>query len=244
MDKAAGDTSKSLYDRNQAVYDLLRYGVKVQADAGENTETVWLIDWKQPEKNRLRHRRGGDGPGRRRQGQQQAPGRGALRQRHRARRAGAEALHGVRRPKASARTSTTRRRSSSSRSSRTVQFVMAGNDTEGLRYGTIEHAGEVLPDVEGGRGPTTALKLRPAPAAAVRQGALARADPRLRRCSTPASRSCCRAQPVFRRQGRAGRSSRGARAASSGTPRAAARASIMVLAGQVDPREHAPMPAC
>ena len=29
LDKAAADTSKSLYDRNRAVYDLLRYGVKV-----------------------------------------------------------------------------------------------------------------------------------------------------------------------------------------------------------------------
>jgi len=53
LDKAAGDTSKSLYDRNRAVYDLLRYGVKVKPDVGENTETVWLIDWKQPERNRF-----------------------------------------------------------------------------------------------------------------------------------------------------------------------------------------------
>jgi len=28
LDKASGDTSKSLYDRNLAVYELLRYGVK------------------------------------------------------------------------------------------------------------------------------------------------------------------------------------------------------------------------
>ena len=51
LDKAAGDTSKSLYDRNRAVYELLRYGVKVKAEAGENTETVWLVDWKRPEWN-------------------------------------------------------------------------------------------------------------------------------------------------------------------------------------------------
>ena len=49
--KTAGDTGKSLYDRNRAVYDLLRYGVKVKLDVGENTQTVWLIDWKRPEKN-------------------------------------------------------------------------------------------------------------------------------------------------------------------------------------------------
>ena len=51
LDKTAGDTSKSLYDRNKAVYELLRYGVKVKAEVGENTQTVWLIDWKNPEKN-------------------------------------------------------------------------------------------------------------------------------------------------------------------------------------------------
>ncbi len=51
LDKAAGDTSKSLYDRNRAVYDLLRYGVKVKAEVGEHMQTVWLIDWKRPEKN-------------------------------------------------------------------------------------------------------------------------------------------------------------------------------------------------
>ena len=51
LDKAAGDTSKSLYDRNRAVYDLLRYGVKIKADVGENTQTVWLIDWETPLEN-------------------------------------------------------------------------------------------------------------------------------------------------------------------------------------------------
>ena len=51
LEKAADDTSKSLYDRNQAAYVLLRYGVKVKPDVGENTETVWLIDWKHAENN-------------------------------------------------------------------------------------------------------------------------------------------------------------------------------------------------
>ena len=49
--KDAGDTSKGLYDRNRAVYEMLRYGVKVKPEVGENTQTVWLIDWKEPEKN-------------------------------------------------------------------------------------------------------------------------------------------------------------------------------------------------
>lgn len=49
--KAAGDRSKSLYDCNRAVYELLRYGVKVKPEVGENNQTLWLIDWKHPENN-------------------------------------------------------------------------------------------------------------------------------------------------------------------------------------------------
>ena len=47
----ATDQSRSLYDINRSVYDLLRYGVKVKADVGEQTQTVWLIDWKNPATN-------------------------------------------------------------------------------------------------------------------------------------------------------------------------------------------------
>jgi type I site-specific restriction-modification system R (restriction) subunit len=47
----AGNPNRSLYDNNKAVYSLLRYGVQVQAAAGENTETVWLIDWNDPAQN-------------------------------------------------------------------------------------------------------------------------------------------------------------------------------------------------
>ena len=51
LNKVAGDQTKSLYDCNKAVYELLRYGVKVKADIGENTQSVWLIDWKHPQNN-------------------------------------------------------------------------------------------------------------------------------------------------------------------------------------------------
>ena len=51
FEKVASDNSKSLYDRNKEVYVLLRYGVKVKPDVGENTATVWLIDWKNPDQN-------------------------------------------------------------------------------------------------------------------------------------------------------------------------------------------------
>lgn len=43
--------SKTLYDANREVYSLLRYGVKVQPDVGEQNVTVWLIDWNNPGKN-------------------------------------------------------------------------------------------------------------------------------------------------------------------------------------------------
>lgn len=47
----AGNPNRSLYDNNKAVYSLLRYGVQVQAAAGENAETVWLIDWNDAAQN-------------------------------------------------------------------------------------------------------------------------------------------------------------------------------------------------
>ena len=43
--------SRTLYDANRQVYDLLRYGAKVRPELGESTETVWLIDWKKPSNN-------------------------------------------------------------------------------------------------------------------------------------------------------------------------------------------------
>ncbi len=52
LDQAAalGD-GRSLYDANKDVYRLLRYGIKVKEGAGEQNQTVWLINWTEPEKN-------------------------------------------------------------------------------------------------------------------------------------------------------------------------------------------------
>lgn len=50
---AALGGSKTLSDANRAVYSLLRYGVKVRPDASEQTQTVWLIDWKNPYANQF-----------------------------------------------------------------------------------------------------------------------------------------------------------------------------------------------
>ncbi len=48
---AALGGGKTLYDANREVYGLLRYGVKVRPDTGGPHVTVWLIDWSNPDDN-------------------------------------------------------------------------------------------------------------------------------------------------------------------------------------------------
>ncbi|MGN8226727.1 type I restriction endonuclease subunit R [Gracilimonas sp. BCB1] len=45
LSTASGIQTEDLYDSNKAVYDMLRYGVSVKAGAGENSETIHFIDW-------------------------------------------------------------------------------------------------------------------------------------------------------------------------------------------------------
>lgn len=47
----ADNHNRSLYGNNQEVYNLLRYGVPVKVDADETTKTVHLINWQDPTKN-------------------------------------------------------------------------------------------------------------------------------------------------------------------------------------------------
>ena len=47
----ADNPNRSLYDNNKACYSLLRYGVPVKAAAGDNTETIQLVNWADPSKN-------------------------------------------------------------------------------------------------------------------------------------------------------------------------------------------------
>ena len=52
LDQAAAISgSKTLYDANRAVYEKLRYGVHVKPSVQEQTVTVWLIDWDNPGNN-------------------------------------------------------------------------------------------------------------------------------------------------------------------------------------------------
>ena len=46
----ADNHNRTLYGNNQAVYNLLRYGVPVKIEAGKATETVHLVNWQKPER--------------------------------------------------------------------------------------------------------------------------------------------------------------------------------------------------
>jgi type I restriction enzyme R subunit len=48
---AALGEGRTLYEANREVYGLLRYGAKVREAAGEPNQTVRLIDWEKPEHN-------------------------------------------------------------------------------------------------------------------------------------------------------------------------------------------------
>jgi type I restriction enzyme, R subunit len=137
LGKVAGDQSRSLYDVNRSVYDLLRYGVKVRPEIGENTQTVWLIDWANPKRNHF-----------------------AIAEEVTVNPAGAKAFGkrpdivlyvnglalGVLELKRSTVSISEGIRQNLDNQKKlfiqhfftTMQFLMAGNDTEGLRYGTIE----------------------------------------------------------------------------------------------------------
>jgi len=50
--KAAGlREGKKLFDANKEVYRMLRYGIKDKEGAGEQNQTIWLIDWENVENN-------------------------------------------------------------------------------------------------------------------------------------------------------------------------------------------------
>ena len=50
---ATTNLSGGLYETNKEVYRLLRYGVTVREELGKPKETVWLIDWKDIESNQF-----------------------------------------------------------------------------------------------------------------------------------------------------------------------------------------------
>ncbi|TLP79750.1 type I restriction endonuclease subunit R [Maribacter sp. ACAM166] len=49
--KTATSLSDDLYETNKEVYKLLRYGITVREELGQPKETIWIIDWKNPNNN-------------------------------------------------------------------------------------------------------------------------------------------------------------------------------------------------
>ncbi|AHX12006.1 restriction endonuclease subunit R [Dyella jiangningensis] len=49
----AGNPQRNLYDNNEAVYQLLRFGVPVKVEDDKVNQTVHLIDWKHPANNQF-----------------------------------------------------------------------------------------------------------------------------------------------------------------------------------------------
>ena len=126
---------RDLYEANRDVYSLLRYGVKVKPGIGENTETVWLIDWAHPEANHFavaeevtvlgQHNKRPDVV---------LYVNGIALAVIELKRSKVAVSEGIRQNIGNQKADFIRPFFT------TVQFLMAGNDVEGLRYGVIETA--------------------------------------------------------------------------------------------------------
>ena len=137
LNNAATDTSQHLYDRNKEVYDLLRYGVKVQPEAGEKTVTVWLIDWKQPENNQFAIAeevtvKGADAKARTKRPDVVIYVNGIALGVLELKRSTVSVAEGIR------QNLDNQKKEFIQPFFSTMQWLMAANDSEGLRYGTIE----------------------------------------------------------------------------------------------------------
>ena len=130
---AALGGGKSLYDANREVYDLLRYGVKVREAAGETKETVRLIDWETPENNDfvVAEEVTVAGPSGKRPDVVLYVNGIAVAVLE-LKRSTVSVGEGIRQNLGNQKAQFIRPFFT------TVQLLMAGNDTEGLRYGTIE----------------------------------------------------------------------------------------------------------
>ncbi|MBU1626729.1 restriction endonuclease subunit R, partial [bacterium] len=128
----ANNYSENLYTNNQNVYKLLRYGIGVVENASENNQQVHLIDWKNPEKNNFAIAEEVTVQGNR----EKRPdivlyvngiALGVLE----LKRSIVSIGDGIR------QSIVNQQKEFIQSFFSTIQFVFAGNDTEGLRYGTI-----------------------------------------------------------------------------------------------------------
>ena len=136
LQKAIGNQSQTLYETNRDVYGLLRYGAKVRPALGETTRTVYFIDWQNPQNNHFAIAEEVSFPSSR-SGKTKRPdivlyvngiALGVLE----LKRSSVSVSEGIRQNIGNQRPEWIQEFFT------TVQFLFAGNDTEGLRYGTIE----------------------------------------------------------------------------------------------------------
>lgn len=134
LDSAAAlGEGKKLYYANKEVYHLLRYGVKEKEGAGEQNQTVWLIDWANPEANDFAIA-------------DEVTVKGEYSKRpDLVLYVNGIALGVIELKRSSVYVSESIRQNLDNQKKTfirnfftTMQLVMAGNDTQGLRYGTIE----------------------------------------------------------------------------------------------------------
>jgi type I restriction enzyme R subunit len=132
--QAAGmGDGKKLYHANKDVYSLLRYGVKVSQGQGENTKTVWLVDWNKPLNNDFAIAEEVSVKGQ----NSKRPDivlyvNGIALGVIELKRSSVSVTEGIRQNLDNQKLTFIRDFFT------TMQLMMAGNDTEGLRYGTIE----------------------------------------------------------------------------------------------------------
>ncbi len=132
LEDEAENPNRSLYDNNKAVYGLLRYGVSVKVAVGEQSETVKLINWEEAGQNDFAIAEEVTLYGNR----ERRPdivlyvngiAVGVLE----LKRSTVSIGDGIR------QNISNQRKEFNAQFFSTVQFVFAGNDSEGLRYGTI-----------------------------------------------------------------------------------------------------------
>lgn len=133
LKKIATNQQKSLYDKNKEIYNLLRYGISIKPNPSEQSVHVDFIDWENPENNHFA-----------------IAEEVTIKGKHTKRPDIVIYINGI----AVGVLELKRSRISISEGIRqnldnqkkefiqdffsTIQLVMAGNDTQGLRYGTIE----------------------------------------------------------------------------------------------------------
>lgn len=162
LETAADSTGITLYQANLRTYQLLRYGVPVQTTVGQIHELVHLVDWERPEKNDFALA-------------QEVTIRGGYQRRPdivlylngiaigviELKRGSVEVADGIR------QLETNQEEIFNKGFFSTVQLVFAGNDSQGLRYGTVTTESKFFVEwkAQGGMTPLSAGSLLDEPLA-------------------------------------------------------------------------------